>query len=486
MPLVENKGNGAAREAARRVAYVEGANRWTRRAFGALEPDTLNGVLLTAQRGDLQDWVDLASFIRRTDPHVSSVWETAVSQVLSAELQIEPAESADTALAEAAADFLRREWDRCPVFHDRLADLLEGDAVGVAVIEHDWRVEGDVVRSHPMFVHSRNLRFRGEWRVELRTGEQGSFWRYVDEFPRKFVVHAPHSSAEYPTLRGEMMRVAWPWLFKRWCEKFALAGLEKLANGLLWGKYAPDAPDAVRDELKSGLEDISSDGVAIFPGEPGGDPVGLLEMQRDPGASLKSFVDHFNGEITKALLGSSLNVEVESTGGNRALGEQQDKVTIIPRAKARARRLVETLLAQWARPLFEFNTLHFGGRVPPMPRVQFVLDREAPPIVDDLMVQAGAATVDELRRSRGHAEWGGPEGGAIVRVAAPAAPFTEAPAGGADAAPPFAPMRASRSPRRSRATQQLSIPATSSPTSSPFATSPLGRALSGKSGGRAR
>lgn len=126
-----------------------------------------------------------------------------------------------------------------------------------------------------------------------------------------------------------------------------------------------------------------------------------------------------DADISKAVLGSTLNVEVGDTGGNRALGESQSDTTIAPRWARSSALLANTIERQLFQPFLELNRHHFGGHVL-VPSLLFHIT-DVDPEVDQLLVDKGACTYDELRRSRKLEPWGKEKGG-DVRIPAATTP----------------------------------------------------------------
>ncbi len=431
-----------------RVVQPQPTNRWTRSSDGALKPTTLSGVLKDAQGGDLERWADTSSYMIRTDPHVRSVWLTRVMAVASATFEVRPgrAKPGMEPIAEAAAEFCRVMLEDTEELEDRFADLLHGVAFGVAALEHDWKPRGGMMMSTPRFIHPRDLRYVDDWALQVRTyttnvGE----WIDIGDHPDKFLVHAPHQIAETPTLTGELMAVAWPWLFKRWLEKYRLSGLERIANGLMYGVLPPNATATARSALQAGLEDISADGVAIFED---GVSINLLESTKNPGEAWTKAIESLNNEISKGLLGSGLNVDVGSVG-SRALGTSQFDTTILPRLVNDAKRLAGTVERDWFAPALKFNSHLFGGQVPPTPNLSFTVVQEESAEADwNLLVQAGAVTQNELRVSVGLEPIEGGDALVTAPSPAPGPMFSDAPGGGPADTPLSRPRPTPRPTRR--------------------------------------
>lgn len=497
--LVSSGGQGVARRGAPEYgAIVREANisRWTRSSLGALEPPELTTILQNAQRGDLERFADLVSYMLRTDAHVRSTWLTRTTAVAGADFVVEPGRAglAKAQLARDAAEFCQEQLQETNNITDRLADLLHGVGVGVGVLEHRWRPSGRVVTTEPAFVHPRNLRYVGPWRLQVRTYPQDAAPRWVnlDEHPNKFIVHEPHNIAEAATLTGELMAVTWPWLFKRWIEKYGISAFERMANGIMVGITPTNSTDEVRKKLREGIENLAADGAVIAEElVGGGDPIRILEPSRDPGETMITLLRHYANEISKGLLGSGLNVEVQETGGNRSLGESQFDTTILPRLMSDATRLARTIERQWLRPLLQFNAHLFGGVTPPTPRLRFelVADEVVETAIDAITINARAVTVDEVRERSGLRPWGAERGGdRVVEPLQQGPAFNErqdiTPPGGADAAAPFSTSRRRRAKRKPRQAKQLSI--MFSPTAERCALTPLGLALSARSADPAR
>lgn len=473
------------------------AGRFSRDNLGALEPASLASIIKSAQTGDLERWADLCAYMLRTDPHVRSVLMTRIQAVAGADVDVISARPGDNqVINDDAVEAVREMFSHIDNLEDRLGDLLYGMAMGLAVLEVEWVPDGRDVWPRLHFVHPRDLRFNADWDVLVRTYTNGvAHWINTADHPLCFIVHKPHNFAERPTLTGELMAVAWPWLFKRWIEKDGLNGYGRMANGMMIGRVSPNATPAVRDAMQTGLEDIAANGVAVFEADPAvGTPVELLEMARDPGSAAKALLDHYNGEISKAILGSGLNVEVGSTGGNRALGESQFDTTTLPRLVADAARVAATLRRQLVRPFLRYNVHRFGGSTPDAPDVvlRVVAEDVDTVVIDQLIVGAGAVTVDELRKSRGLEPLGADRGGdrLITPIAkSPMDPGFKAPSSPTsglsveiDDGPSVsggAPARPLASSRPKRRPTQLSMDFT--PTRSASRPTPLGLALSRRS-----
>lgn len=457
-----------------RVEYRQAPPSTRKHRFGALEPETMASILLDLERGELERPSDLFAYMLGTDPHVRSVWRTRVDGVAWAPIDVEPHPGDDPILAEDAAQVVRDWIASTDAWHDRFADMLWADAYGVAVLEHVWRPTSGMVHLDLRPTDTRDVRYRQWDRPELRAYQVDdagivrgrSVWIDLRSQPSKWLVIEPRNAPGNPGETAEMRAIAWPWLFKRWIEKYGLEGIGRLANGLLYMRVPRNTERATRLQHREDLERLSTDGVAIFDADATiPDPIKLLEMSNDPGQSTRNLIDMYNGEISKAVLGSGLNVEVGSTGGNRALGESQFATTTLPRLKASAARALTALRQQTLTHYLSLNRHLFGGRVPqpPLLTARIVSDEVT---VDELALRYGRVTVDALRKSRGLPALG-PEAGGDVVVEVVDAP------GGAPTVAPFGVTHARSVEMRS--TYPIGAP---TPCAS---TSPLALALSARS-----
>lgn len=384
----------------KRTVAAAPINRWTRRTYRGIKPATLQGVLQKLERGDLEDWADLAAFMLRHDGHLKSIVETRTLAVAGSEIEVTAGRGENEALDLAGAEFCLQELTDFDELEGYLSSMLNAENVGWAAGEHGWHLRGGEWHSFPMAIPQRDFRFGNEWQRQLRTyaDSHNGIWLDADTLnPAQFMFHIPIKS-DTPNLAGDLLTVSWQWLFKRWAEIFRQTGLERFANPFMFGTLPANATAAARTAALNGLQNLSGDQVAVFEDSTG---INILEMTGVPGEAWNMAIDKLNNEMSKALLGSTLNVEVITGGANRALGESQFSATILPRLVLQGKRLASTIEQQWFRPLLAFNSHLFGGQVPATPNLRFRIAQEELAPIDDLAVASGVVTKDELRVSRG-------------------------------------------------------------------------------------
>lgn len=385
--------------------------QWTRRSVVGMRPHELRAIIDQAGYGYVQDLADVFSAML-ADHQVRAVVETRLAGVASAKLKVLPAPGGDQALNAEVAAFTTELFAAAHDLPRTTAHGLSANYYGWSVLEHEWRNVGGVFQSvnqHPVF--HRDCRYTGAWKLEVR-GVDGD-WIAPEGEPARWIVHTPTTLGQVPPLAGCLHAAAWPWLFRKWAVIYQQIGLERFANPLLLGKIKNQATDETRRAMADALAELRGDQVGIIEGD---DEVQILEPTRAPSDSWRDAIADFDAAITKAILGSTLNTEIAAGGGNRATAVSQASVAIHPRLLTDADSWVQRgLVDQWLRPALRFNARLFKMKVVPMPTVLLQLTAEAGPQVDDLMLRAGAVSIDELRESRGWPRWGGERGAEVAR-----------------------------------------------------------------------
>lgn len=394
----------------------------TRNRVVGITPEQMAMALDRARLGDFELLADVFEQMLTTDPHVRSVTDTALRSIGGSEMRFRPADDArDPALAQAAADFAAASFMRVQRMELTISNTIMAALVGLAVAEHDWQRDGREVHSVAQhWVQPRDLRISDSWTPLVRTyprndaGVQTGAWEWleVDEEPSRWLVHVFAQPGLTSNVAGLLWPCAWPWLWKRVAEVWGMEALERFASPLIYGRMDRNADPVARDAFFDGLQQLSADHVAVIEQE---QTIEIIQPTTNPQDTYDTAIARYNNEITKAILGSTLNVEVGSTGGNRALGESQAETTILPRLRAIAASAESAIRATWLQPLMAFNAVSFGGRIPPTPHVEFVLETETPPVITQIHVDAGVVRANELRLSAGLDPLDGPEGERFVQ-----------------------------------------------------------------------
>lgn len=467
-----------------RIVQPQNVSTWRRRQYAGIKPETLKAVIRDVERGDLEDWADLTSFMLRTDAHLSSVYSTLIDSVAGADLEIQPGEAKGAREQEAAelgAELWREQLDAIGDTQSLFSKLLHGEGVGWAVAEHRWQnVRGTWV-SHPEPVHPRDVGIADDWTWKVRTYQRGiaGEWIRLDEVhPLQFMVHIPGGIADTPQLGGLLQSVAWVWLFKRWAMIWQQDALERFATPHILGRVADNTNASARNALWEAIQNLSAEHAGIVEGTSDEAALEIIEPSTSPGQSWREAIGQYDSELSKRLLGSTLNVEIGDTGGNRAAAESQGLFTILPRLQRIGGRLSSTLARQWARHVMRLNTHRTLGVVAPTPHTVFRFVQDDPPEIGADEIAGGLKVRnDEWRTAKGLEPLGGDVGNAIVTPAAQTAPAPAARDEGAGHVPfdrtqtaaslpmpqrqmslPYTRRRTSRTSSRSRTTQIARVP----------------------------
>jgi phage gp29-like protein len=438
-----------------RVSPRPSIARWNAyNTYNDLAFPQLVAIMRAAERGMTEQWADLTRRMLTSDDHLFSVWETRVNAVAGSKWKLNPGQDGDAELARRAADDCERVLRGVPALKRVLRDILDGVATGWSISEIIWQPRGDEwVPAEIVWLHPRRFRFGDNfapylWDDGLAAGEAGRLGLQTEDArsglgmpltPDKYIVHMPRCIQTYPTSSGVLMACVRAWWVKLNATKYWLAGAEVSGNPRYFATAPQAASSDVFDELQSSLEQLAGDGIAAFRE---GTAVNIqAPLAQGSGSVWQTLYDNCNAAMSKAILGSTLNVEIGAAGGNRAAAESQADMTMTPRAMADADAMWETIARDLFRPYLAFNRHRYGGVVPPLPMGETVMF-EPQAQIDDLIVRVGAVTKNELRASRNLEPLA--EGGDVLipaEVAQPAGGFPFSQQAGAEA-PAALPLRA--------------------------------------------
>lgn len=371
-------------------------DRFQFRLGSALTPQALTAIQRQADIGYLYQWIDALDELREGDPHLHAELFRRESAISGAAWDIEAVEGTG-AEGLRVADYLKRclieldaRGDMSLSFPDLLQHMQQGIYYGRSVAEVIWSPDG----RRPVaveFVHPRRLAYATDWRLHLwdatgsgagigvpQTDAERAFAMFpgvpLDAFPLgKFIVHRPRTRGGYPTREGIGRAVCWYSLFKRFSMRDFLALTEWAGRGLRVGSYnsgtGPDAPVRAAPEdvaaLQDALEAMSSTVSVVIP-----DTTKLTVLDApNVNAIHEHLVALCNGEMSKAIVGSTLGSDVGVTGGNRALGEVHERVTLML-----ARRDAESVAATLRRDLLGPMVRRAFGASTPVPSITFATD----------------------------------------------------------------------------------------------------------------
>lgn len=344
------------------------ARRQRPREFFDVELGTIVDVLSRAKYGDTTDMIDLWLRMVGSDDQISSTRETRISPVYATMPEVRPGKPR-TDDAVRLADLCRVALDRIERLAETNAHLCDARFTGYQVCEIvwgliDWHGTQAWIPVDVIPVHARRFRFsyRGELgfydqgRAAIELQSMGVEHEILDDgvpglvklTAGKYLVHQPISISDYPGARGLVFPLARWWWAKLVAFRYWLLGAEYAANPRIVAQMTDIGTDEQFAELEAGAERMSAEGVAVLRE---GCEMRVTDAQASMSADVwNRLVGRCNAAISKIILGSTLNVEIDSAGGNRAAAESQSDETIQPRRKADS----EQLWASWQRYVFRF------------------------------------------------------------------------------------------------------------------------------------
>ncbi|MEG2173440.1 MAG: DUF935 family protein, partial [Desulfovibrionaceae bacterium] len=173
-------------------------------------PERLGRLLLSAEEGDAEGYLELAEEIEEKDLHYRSVLSTRKLQVSGLDLTVEAAtdSSEDLKTADLVRDFLDQD-----IVQPALFDLLDAIGKGYAVCEILWDTQGR--QWFPSCIEWRDPRWFGFEAWEGHTLKLRNAAGFLEDLaPAKYIRHIHKSKSGIP-LRGGLARAAsWGYLFK--------------------------------------------------------------------------------------------------------------------------------------------------------------------------------------------------------------------------------------------------------------------------------
>lgn len=393
--------------------------RWLPTTYGEYDWPSVNAILMLQQRGLTMNFVDLTRRMLATDGHIFSCYSTRIDPVAGAQFSIKPPTGVSPsrqAMAElAAADCQAALSGLAP---ERLfRHLLDAIFTGWAVAEIVWTVRDGMVWPSDALLHApRRFQFADDY--SLYVYDQG--WASGDAKYNsaanalgpplerdKYIIHSPGVLPDSPPCSGVFTALVRNWWAKSWLLKYWMSGAENAGNPRLVGTLTQNADQATRDSFAAAINALSADAQCILND---GAALEFLDGSQNVGSVWDAQCAYWDASTTKAVLGSTLNVEIGSSGGNRAAAESQDAATILPRLEGDQRQMWKTIERGLFEPFLRFNIRRYGGVMPDVPVGASEIVREKAE-VDQLIVDEGGCSYDELRSSRGLEPWGAQAGG---------------------------------------------------------------------------
>jgi phage gp29-like protein len=305
--------------------------------------------------GYRREYCDLLDELLERDPHCYAVVAQRVQAIAGGRIQVIAAKTEPGSDDETKAEEIRQYVDNrihaIPDLQQALAYLQWGGLYyGVGAAEINWRKDDDgwyPARLH--WIHSRRLAYPDPFSWAVRIWDQGSvsswdamadptaqlFGVKVDDFPGKFIVHAPAVRGNYPTRDGLGREVAYWSALKLMGARGAAQYIERFGKPWTIGYYTTGddgKPRSADDEDIKAVDaatkalGVGSLAAATLPDSTKVDVFGPASAA--PGRQLMhaQFVALCNAEMSKAVLGQTDTTEA-GPNGSRSSTETRKKGT---------------------------------------------------------------------------------------------------------------------------------------------------------------
>ena len=301
------------------------------------------------------------------DAHIFSCLEQRKARLLNKSWKIEPAEESED--AHKVATFVQKVIEKELNFYQDIEDLLSALDYGYAVSEVVWRLEGGRWIPESLLGHDfKRFGFATDGTLLWLDSERG---RVPLRHPYKFIVHRHKATPQNPYGRSVLTRCYWPWRFKTAGFEFWLTVLEKFGVPSLAALFEAETTDEktqqLADYISQELLKVTSGGTGAFAGIK---DLKIIEAQ-GKAEDFKLLIDLCNSEMSKAILGETLTIEVGERGAY-AHGKVHLEVL-----ESLVKKDAEALAATLSRTLVKWITeLNFGTNAAP-PRFKFDFEEVA-------------------------------------------------------------------------------------------------------------
>ncbi|MDR1656142.1 MAG: DUF935 domain-containing protein [Deltaproteobacteria bacterium] len=323
-----------------------------------LTPRRLGQLLIEAEQGIADSYLELAEEMEEKDLHYAAVLSARKRAVSGLPITVESASSQldDLRAAEIVEDFLTRDELREELFH-----IMDAVGKGYSVLEIIWETEADVwmprrlAYRNPTFFEFDRL---GE-ELLLRTSEGPE---RLDAY--KYIIHKSTAKSGLAIRGGLARAAAWGYIFKNYTLKAWQMFLEVFGLPLRLGKYGQGASDKDKATLLRAVRDVASDAAAIIPDN--------MTMEfvsgTASGEGTNSFftnAEYWDKQISKLVLGQTGTTDTgQYVGTSEAHQATQFDIEV-----SDAVQLAATLNRDLVRALVDLNLGPRPGRLYPKIRL---------------------------------------------------------------------------------------------------------------------
>lgn len=267
-----------------------------------MTPARLGRLMLAAEQGDADAYLEVAEEIEEKDLHYRAVLSTRKLQVSQLPVTVEAA--SDDPEEQADANFVREHLIDTGVVSDYLFDLLDGIGKGYSVGEIIWRT-GDLWL--PERIEWRDPRWfefsRLDGRTLLLKGGTEGLGPAQSLKPYGYVTHIHKTKSGLPIRGGLARPAAWLILFKVFDLKSWVEFLEGYGQPIRLGKFRPGASEQDKAALLRAVRSMWKDSAAIIPE---GMTIEWMEAKVTGSTTLQQdFADWVDRQLSKLVLGQT-------------------------------------------------------------------------------------------------------------------------------------------------------------------------------------
>ena len=277
------------------------------------------------------------------DPQIKACLSTKKVAVLSRGWEVHPA--SDSAADVAVADFTRQCLsDMAGSVLDVLYDALDALALGVSLLELNWRVREDgliglksIKAKDPAYFLFETDPFLNVTAIRglpaltvnggasnVRTPKGGALAEGLLPV-EKFVIYPFQPSYANPMGLSDLRAAYQPWFLKQQLQRWWAKYLEKFGMPTVAGSYDPKAGYGVKQqrEFLSLLAGVHNESALVMPAD---FSVKLLEAVRTTDSGFDEAIAYMDRSMAKSILGQSLTADSSDRGATYALGAVQANV----------------------------------------------------------------------------------------------------------------------------------------------------------------
>jgi len=332
----------------REIAVATIRDTWRSYPSESLTPGKLARILKEADAGDIYRQMELFEELEEKDCHIFSCLQTRKLAVANRAWDILPA--GDRRADRKMADFAKEVIWGIENWQSALTDMLDAIGKGFSVLEIMWEIKNSQVQIGELkWVHQKNFTFDDTLQLRLITEDEPI--KGIKLPPAKFVIHTYKAKSGILARGGVVRIVSWMYIFKHFDIKDWITFAEIFGMPLRVGKYPPGASKEDKKILMQAITQLGTDAAGIIP-----DTMIIDFIEAVKGTSVnvyETLAGFCNVEISKAILGQTLTVEVGNVGSYAASKTHENVREDLVEADAKA--LQNTIDKQLIKPLIDFN-----------------------------------------------------------------------------------------------------------------------------------